>query len=363
MDLKRVIVVGASAGSIEPLQALMASLPADFPAALLVVLHLRADSPSALPAILDRAGPLPAIRATDRAPIEPGFIYVSPPDVHLVVRPGEVGLVRGPTENGLRPAIDPLFRTAARTYGAGVIGVVLSGMLDDGTAGMADIKARGGTAVVQSPGDALYPAMPRNVMRRVDVDYVAPSNELGSLLARIVDSVSSTVEVAPQGSEGTTGGDARVSDPVEQALAVDQPAVGARAGSVSGLSCPDCNGVLWETHEGSVTKFRCRVGHAWTEAALLSQQGDSLEVALWTALRVIGEGAELADRIRKRAVERGHHHAAKLFDERLEEFDNDARILRDVLRRPELAALEERVASFTQVGGDEEVLSRADEGD
>ncbi len=353
MKRERVFVVGASAGGLEPLQRLIGGLPGDFPAAVLVVLHLRADSSSALPAILGRAGRLPADRAEDGQPIEPGRVYVAPPDVHLVVRPGELGLVHGPTENGHRPAIDPLFRSAARVYGRGVVGIVLSGALDDGTAGLAAVKAAGGIAVVQSPADALYPAMPRSAMRRVDVDFVAPSSELPPLLVRLAgthapdDLPASATDPSP--------------DPVEEALVPDQPPTGTTDGRVSGFSCPDCNGALWETHEGGVTKYRCRVGHAWTEAGLLLQQGDSLEVALWTALRVIGERAELAEKIRERAIARGHRHAAKLFDERLEEFGHDARVLRDVLGRPELAAVEERLAVLGQLGGEEEALSHADD--
>jgi two-component system chemotaxis response regulator CheB len=351
MDLRRVIVVGASAGGVEPLQRLVAALPVDLSAAVLVVLHLRADSFSALPAILDRAGALPASRACDREPIEPGRIYVSPPDVHLVVRPGEIGLVHGPSENGHRPAIDPLFRTAARVYGRDAIGVVLSGVLDDGTAGLAEIKQAGGTAVVQSPADALYSAMPRSALGRVDVDFVAPGSDIGAVLARLV------ADAPP--SDGPPTSAAAQTDPLEQAVEPDGPATGRHGGTASGLSCPDCNGSLWETREGGVSKFRCRVGHAWTEAALLNEQGDALEVALWTALRVIGERAELAQRMRERAVDRGHQHAAKLFDERLKEFDHDARILRNVLTRPELAALEERLSVVSQIGGEEDALPRA----
>ena len=353
MELKRVIVVGASAGGVEPLQHLAATLPADLPAAVMVVLHLRADSFSALPAILDRAGPLPAEHATDGQTILPGRIYVSPPNVHIVVRPGKIALVHGPTENGHRPAIDPLFRTAARVYRSDAIGVVLSGALDDGTAGLVEFKAAGGTAIVQSPADALYPAMPRSAMRGVEVDFVVPADDIGALLARIVGT-------GDPGGGSEHPADPRRPDPVEGAVSIAEPIVGRRDGPASGLTCPDCHGALWDTREGGVTKFRCRVGHAWTEAGLLTQQGDTLEVALWTALRVIGERAELTQRVRQRAVERGHHHAAKLFDDRIRAFDHDARILRNVLARPELAELEERLSVIAQLGGDEDAPSHAD---
>ena len=181
-----IVVVGASAGGVEALADLTASLPGDLPAPLFVVLHLPATGTSALPEILRRQGPLPAAHVKDGEPIRPGRIYVAPPDHHILLRTGHVHLSRGPRENGHRPAIDPLFRSAAREYASKVIGVVLSGALDDGTAGLVAVKSCGGVAVVQGPSDALYPAMPGNALEHVQVDHVVAAASMGKLLARLL---------------------------------------------------------------------------------------------------------------------------------------------------------------------------------
>jgi two-component system chemotaxis response regulator CheB len=187
MPDRDVVVVGASAGGVEALVDLAASLPADLPAAVLVVLHVPPTGTSALPHILNRHGPLRAGHASDGEPIARGRIYVAPPDRHLLVRPGQVHLTLGPPENGHRPAIDPLFRSAARSYGSRVIGVVLSGTLDDGTAGMLAIKARGGLGVVQGPADARYPGMPGSAATHAKIDHVLAAASMGQLLARLTN--------------------------------------------------------------------------------------------------------------------------------------------------------------------------------
>ena len=181
-----IVVVGASAGGVEALAELAASLPSELSAAVFVVLHLPPTGTSALPEILHRHGPLPAAHVKDGEPIQPGRIYVAPPDHHVLLRTGHVHLSRGPRENGHRPAIDPLFRSAAREYATRVIGLVLSGALDDGTAGLLAIKSRGGIAVVQDPADALYPGMPSNALGHVPVDHVLPAASIGKLLARLI---------------------------------------------------------------------------------------------------------------------------------------------------------------------------------
>ena len=296
-----IVVVGASAGGVEALADLAASLPDDLAAAVFVVLHLPATGTSALPEILRRHGPLPAAHVNDGEPIRPGRIYVAPPDHHVLVRTGHVHLSRGPRENGHRPAIDPLFRSAAREYATEVIGVVLSGALDDGTAGLLAIKSRGGVAVVQQPTDALYPGMPGNALEHVQVDHVVAAASIGKLLTRLVaDLLDAPREPAPTGM--------RVEVEMEgfapEAFESNHP------GRPSGFSCPDCNGVLWQIKDGGPERYRCRVGHAWSPESLLSQQSEALEAALWVALRSLEERAALAGGCRAgpppRALDHGH---------------------------------------------------------
>ena len=317
-----VVVVGASAGGVEALADLAASLPGDLPAAVFVVLHLPATGTSALPEILGRHGPLPAGHVRDGEPIQPGQIYVAPPDHHVLLRTGHVHLSRGPRENGHRPAIDPLFRSAAREYATRVVGVVLSGALDDGTGGLLAIKSRGGIAVVQDPTDALYPGIPDNALQHVEVDHVLPAAAMGELLVRLIaDSAEAPADPAPTGM--------RVEVEMEgfslEAFEGDHP------GRPSGFSCPDCHGVLWAIRDGGLERYRCRVGHAWSPESLLTQQSEALEAALWIALRSLEERAALARRLAEPARRRGHRITATRFEEQASEAQQAARLVRDLL--------------------------------
>jgi two-component system chemotaxis response regulator CheB len=317
-----IVVVGASAGGVEALADLAASLPGDLPAAVFVVLHLPATGTSALPEILSRHGPLPAGHVRDGEPIQPGQIYVAPPDHHVLLRTGHVHLSRGPRENGHRPAIDPLFRSAAREYATRVVGVVLSGALDDGTGGLLAIKSRGGIAVVQDPADALYPGMPGNALQHVEVDHVLPAAAMGELLARLIaDSAEAPADPAPTGM--------RVE--VEMEGFSLEAFEGSHPGRPSGFSCPDCNGVLWQIQDGGLERYRCRVGHAWSPESLLTQQSEALEAALWIALRSLEERAALARRLAEPARRRGHRITAGRFEEQAAEAQQAARLVRDLL--------------------------------
>jgi two-component system, chemotaxis family, protein-glutamate methylesterase/glutaminase len=322
MPDRDIVVVGASAGGVEALVGLAASLPAQLPAAVLVVLHVPPTGTSALPDILRRSGPLPAGHVKNGEPIEPGRIYVAPPDQHLLVRPGHVHLARGPRENGHRPAVDPLFRSAAREYATRVVGVVLSGALDDGSAGLAAVKARGGLAVVQDPADALYAGMPGNALRQVAVDHVLPAAALGGLLARLA-------------TEPATEPPGPVPADMQQELEMEGFSLdameGEHPGAPSGFSCPDCNGVLWGIQDGGLERFRCRVGHAWSPESLLARQSESLESALWIALRSLEERAALARRLAAPARGRGHTISAARFEEQATEAQQAARVVRDLL--------------------------------
>jgi two-component system, chemotaxis family, protein-glutamate methylesterase/glutaminase len=319
-----IVVVGASAGGVEALIHLAASLPSDLPAAMFVVLHLPATGTSALPEILRRHGPLPAAHVKDGEPIQPGRVYVAPPDHHVLLRTGHVHLARGPRENGHRPAIDPLFRSAAREYATRVIGLVLSGALDDGTAGLLAIKSRGGIAVVQDPADALYPGMPGNALEHVQVDHVAAAASMGRLLARLIADVAEPpTNPAPS--------DMQVE--VEMEGLSLEAFEGNHPGRPSGFSCPDCNGVLWQIQDGGLERYRCRVGHAWSPESLLTQQSEALEAALWVALRSLEERAALARRLGEPARRRGYTITATRFEEQAAEAQQAARLVRDMLLR------------------------------
>lgn len=320
MAHRDIVVIGGSAGSIEAASQLVRTLPSDLPAALFVVVHFPDSASSTLPRILARAGALPAWHAKDCEPVTPGRIYVARPDCHMTLEAGRLRLTSGPRENGSRPAIDPLFRSAAHHYGSRVIGVVLSGNLNDGTAGLLSIKRRGGLALVQSPDSALYTGMPRSAIDHVQVDHVAPAAELGDLLSRLVSD-----PVPDRGAMATLPPDHREADEVTLEDRRQQP------GIPSTMSCPECHGVLWEVKDGDLVKFRCRVGHAYTAEALIAHQSDQLEVALWTALRALEEHWALSRRLAVRASSRGHVQSAAVFTEQAMDAEHHASLVRAVL--------------------------------
>ncbi|MBX9243878.1 chemotaxis protein CheB [Actinotalea ferrariae] len=326
MARRDVVVVGASAGGVEALRALVANLPADLPATVLVVLHTPAAARSALAAILDRSGPLPASAAVEDDPLTPGRVLVAPPDRHLIVADGYVTLSRGPRENGHRPAVDVLFRSAARALGPRVVAVVLSGTLDDGTAGMVAVHARGGITLVQDPDEATFEGMPVSAIEGDSPAAVLPVRDIA---ARLVELVGETVPDEPA---------SQASDLMHQevGMAELEAIVTSSAdppGKASGYACPDCTGVLWELTEGGLTRYRCRVGHAWSPQSLAAQQAVAVEGALWMALRALEEKASLATRMAEGAVDRGHRISSLTFEEHAAEAAAAARILRDLIER------------------------------
>ena len=326
MNQRDLVVVGASAGGVEALRTLVAGLPLDFPAAVLVVLHTPATSRSALAAILDRSGPLPAAQAQEEDRLQRGRILVAPPDRHLIVYDRQVTLSRGPRENGHRPAVDVLFRSAARALGPRVIGVVLSGTLDDGAAGLVAVHRWGGVGVVQSPEDAMYPSMPRAAIAGDHPRHVVPVAEMPALLGQLV---REQVDLPPVDAM------ARLTDREIAVAALDGDELNDpdRPGTFSGFACPDCHGVLLEITEAHVHRFRCRVGHAWSPHSLAAQQTFAVEGALWMALRALEEKAALADRLSAGARERGHAITAQSFAAQAAESRSSALVLRDLVER------------------------------
>src|SRR5262245_31752512 len=250
-----IIVVGASAGGVPALQALVHGLPRDLPAAVFVVLHLSPHTPSLLSPILRRAGHLPATEAADGDKIEHGRIYVAPPDLHLLVNRGVVRVVHGPRENRHRPAIDPLFRSAAVAYGPRVIGVVLSGALDDGASGMRAVKMGGGISIVQDPEEASSPGMPRSVIENAPVDYRLPAMEIPKVLARLArETIDEGALVMPEQIRTEAEIAEQRLSPTELRERLEDIA------SVTMLTCPDCNGSLWELKNDTQLRYRCHVG-------------------------------------------------------------------------------------------------------
>lgn len=271
MSKHDIIVIGASAGGVEALQQLVAQLPPAFPGALFVVLHLLPRTKSFLPELLTRFGRLRALHPENGQPIQAGVIYVAPPDQHLVVERDHVHLSMGPKEQHQRPCANVLFRSAALAYGSRVAGVVLTGELDDGTAGLWEIKRRGGIAVVQNPEQAAFPSMPLSVLREVEADYVVDLNCMGDLLVRLA---TDEKEHKRTDVEGTS---------MEPEL--------------TDLTCPDCSGTIWEVQRGNSKEYRCRVGHTFSPNSMLSEQFASQEKALYSAIVALEEGASLATRL------------------------------------------------------------------
>jgi two-component system, chemotaxis family, protein-glutamate methylesterase/glutaminase len=333
MPSTRIVVIGASAGGVEALLTVARTLPREFPAAVFAVLHLPPHSNSVLPQLLRRAGVLPAEHARHGEPIVGGRWYVAPPDHHLLVRGDQVHLGRGPSENGHRPAVDPLFRSAASAYDSQVVGVVLTGSLDDGTGGLLAIKLAGGVAVVQDPEEAMYPSMPQSALANVAVDYVRPVAEIGNLLFDLVSQPAGTRKAARAMSVESKEM-ANEAAEAEEFASEDVD----RRGVPSAFACPDCHGVLWEVKEGDLVRYRCRVGHAYLPQALSSAQSDQLEESLWIALRTLRESSALSKRLAERARERNMGQMAVNYEARAREASQRAAVIEDVLRRGRINA-------------------------
>jgi two-component system chemotaxis response regulator CheB len=322
----RLVVVGASAGGVEALRTLVASLPADFPAPVLAVLHLPQAARTVLPQILDRASALTVREAREGDRLEPGVVLIAPPGRHLICHGGRVTLSAGPRENGHRPAIDVLFRSAARSHGRGLVAVVLTGALDDGTAGLVAVHARGGVGVVQDPEEALYPSMPRSALQRAHPEHVRPLAGMAPLLQELV---TADLPDAPG---------AAVSDLMEAEVATsDRTPVDVHApeplGPAAGLACPDCNGTLFWVEEGDLLRYRCRVGHAWSPESLVARQSSATETALWTALRTLEEKASLTHDLGERAGDQGHHRAQGVYADQSTDALRAAALVRRLLER------------------------------
>ncbi len=329
---KRCIVIGASAGGFEVVvDNIVAQLPADLPVPVFLVMHVPAYSPSYMPEILNKAGPLPAVHPKDGTKIEPGHIYVAPPDHHLLLDDGYVAVKRGPKENGFRPSIDALFRSAAYSYGSGVIGVVLSGALHDGTSGLWTIKRLGGTVIVQDPFEAQYASMPRSALEYVDADYTVRSAEIAPLLTRLAHEqpAQRIEEIAKELEE-------RIATEVQIAAGTDvsQKAV-LELGELTPFTCPECHGALVKILEGKLSRFRCHTGHGFTEDALLEGTMQSTGEMLWQAMRGFQEAEMLLEHMGKHIQDAGDSARAEKFLVKARELARRANRLQQLARQQE----------------------------
>jgi two-component system chemotaxis response regulator CheB len=319
MAKKDVIVIGGSAGSSAVLKEVVNRLPSNLAASVFITTHLPSDTVSYLPSMLDAASDLPIARAAHGQPIERGHGYVAVEDRHLLVSEGAIYLGAGPRENMVRPAIDPMFRSAAIAYGSRAVGVVITGMLNDGASGLAAIASVGGTTVVQHPIDAFEPDMPRAALEAVNADHVVRADEIADLLVDLVRQDAGP-SIAPS--------DELVFD-VE--VAAGAP-IGSRRlerfATAAPLTCPECQGVLSEMRGGKPLRFRCQIGHAYTAEVLASQTG-RVDEAIRVAMRVMEERVELVSRMARDARANGRLAVAELYEQRAEEYGRHARTLRE----------------------------------
>jgi two-component system chemotaxis response regulator CheB len=323
-----IVVVGASVGGIEALRTIAGGLPKDFPASVFVVLHTAPEAPGVLADILDRAGALPAAYAAEGERVQPGRIYVAPPDRHLILEPNRVRLTRGPKENRFRPAVDPLFRSAAQVYGPRVVGVILTGYLDDGTAGLWAVKQLGGTSVVQDPHDALAPSMPASALNHVRVDYCLSVAEVAPLLVRLTS--------APLGEEGVHEVPEEME--IEVRIAKEDAAIDAgvlKLGEPSNYACPECHGVLLQLQEEKRIRFRCHTGHAYSVDSLLAEITGGVEDSLWNAIRSVEESVLLLRHMAEHLAGSEDGHTAEEFLARAREAQRRADLVRQAVMTEE----------------------------
>ncbi|HET8727032.1 MAG TPA: chemotaxis protein CheB [Alphaproteobacteria bacterium] len=323
-----IVVIGASAGGIDALRSIAAGLPPQFPASICVVLHVSPESPGILDKILDRAGPLRAVQVHSSQRLQPGVIYVAAPDHHLIVEPSVVRATRGPRENRFRPAIDPLFRSAAQTYGPRAIGIILTGSLDDGTAGLWAIKRLGGKAIVQDPAEALAESMPLNALQYVEVDHCVPVSEIPGLLVRLTaEPIEKEGGYTVPESMNIEVDIARAKDPLEAGV--------EQLGEPSTYACPECHGVLLRVKEGDRARFRCHTGHAYSAETLIAEFDQAIENALWNSIRALQEKVLLIEHLADHARERDDRQLAAALAQRADDAHQRAELVRRAVQAPE----------------------------
>jgi two-component system chemotaxis response regulator CheB len=323
LEKRNIIVIGASAGGFEAIKQLVAALPATLDAAIFIVWHMAPDVTGLLPRVLNRQKGLVASNAIDNEEINFNHVYVAPPDKHLLLDKGVVRVTRGPKENRFRPAVDPLFRSAAEHYGARVIGIILSGALDDGTAGLWTVKSRGGLAIVQEPEEALVSSMPESALAAVDVDYRVPMAEMAPLLVRLTaETVTEANDIAMEEQRKTD---------IETRIAAQKPALQQGVltlGTLTPYTCPDCHGVLLAITDGDIIRYRCHTGHAHSADSLLATITEQIEDTLWSAVRGVEESILLLNNLGDHYADRNQPKLAAMYFKKAQEAESRAEIVR-----------------------------------
>jgi len=313
MKKRNIIVMGASAGGVEALKKLIATLPPDLDAAIFIVWHISPETTGVLPTVLNKLNTLPATNAKDYEEIKMGHIYIAPPDRHLLLEPDHVRVTKGPKENRFRPAVDPLFRSAAYHFGSQVIGVVLSGALDDGTSGLWTIKERGGITIVQDPVDAMVASMPLNAIKQVHVDYTLPAHEIGPLLVELSSERIKEIKYRNNEENKKTEMELRIALQDNRELPI------FNSGNLSPFSCPECKGVMGIVKDGDMVRYRCHTGHAYTADTLLAAITEKTEHTLWNVVREMQETVMLLNHVGDHFAEHNHPHEAALYFQKAKE--------------------------------------------
>ncbi|HEY8920786.1 MAG TPA: chemotaxis protein CheB [Chitinophaga sp.] len=341
MDHRHIIVMGASAGGIEAIKQVVEGLPRDLEASIFIVWHMAPDVRGILPDVLNTLQVLPAANAIDGEPVIPGRIYVAPPDHHLMLEKDVVRISRGPRENRFRPAVDPLFRSAAFAYGASVIGVILSGALDDGAAGSWTIKQCGGLAVIQDPQDAQVPSMPQKAAEAIKADHIIPASQMGRLLGQLVK------EVVP--SQTQDHNKAAVS---EINIAMQKQTFFSDTSDLTPYTCPECHGVLSALKEGDRIRFRCHTGHAFSADTLLASISENIEHALWNAIRNIRESVLFLNHMGDHFADANQPKLAAVYFKKANEAELRAQVLLQTVHTHEYISTDTIREEALQTGGD-----------
>jgi two-component system chemotaxis response regulator CheB len=325
---ERIIVIGASTGGFEAIKKTVRGLPADFSIPIFIVWHMSPDVRGVMPEVLNRLNKIFADHAYHDEEIKPHRIYIAPPDHHMLVEGNKILLTRGPKENRFRPAVDPLFRSAAYSYRHRVIGVILSGALDDGTAGLWTVKHQGGTTVVQDPMDAEVPSMPENAMREVDVDHIVRADELAGLLVRL-SNTSVTENTAKIKDEQTKK---------EIEIAAESKGMEngkLKFGELTPYTCPECQGVLSRLRNGNIVRYRCHTGHAYSSDVLIAALTEKVEDSLYNAVRAIDESVILLNHLGDHSAEVNQPKLAAIYFKKAKEAQERSELVRKAALRHE----------------------------